>query len=76
MEDKYEHLFQKIARDVILQQAGEYPAPMYWLNRTFIGNEFKVALNKTLANVHATCTGLMLLNIDLPNSYEDAIVNT
>ena len=39
MGEDYENLYTKIASDVILQQAGEYPAPDYWKNRTLIGSE-------------------------------------
>ena len=33
-------------------------------------------LNEVLNQAYANCTGLMLLVIDLPESYENAIVDT
>lgn len=72
----YEALYARIAADVILQKAGDYPAPMYWKNRTLIGHEFEVALNEKLYVAYANCTGLMLLKIDLPDTYESAIEDT
>ena len=72
----YEALFTRIAADVILQQAGHYPAPDYWKKRSQIGKEFEIKLRERLLKAHANCTGLMLLKIDLPDVYESAIVDT
>ena len=36
----------------------------------------EVNLRNALFKAHANCTGLMLLKIDMPDVYEDAIVNT
>jgi len=72
----YEALFTKIAADLILQQAGHYKAPQYWTNRTYIGNQFEIELRKKLRQAHANCTAIMLLQIDLPDVYENAIVDT
>ena len=49
---------------------------MYWKNRTAIGTELERALNESLYSAYAECTGLMLLKIDLPDSYEGAIEDT
>ncbi len=49
---------------------------MYWKNRTLIGEAFEEAVRKALLEAHANCTGLMLLKIDMPDIYEDAIVDT
>jgi hypothetical protein len=49
---------------------------MYWENRTLIGNEMMTKLNETLNLAYADCTGFMLLVIELPDSYENAIVDT
>lgn len=74
--DDYEGVFQRIAADVILQQAGNYPAPQYWKNRTMVGIEMEKSLRAALLKAHANCTGLMLLKIDMPDVYEGAIENT
>ena len=36
----------------------------------------QLALNEKLNEAYANCTGFMLLKIDLPDSYEEAIVDT
>ena len=59
-----------------MQQAGHYKAPQYWTNRTYIGNQFEIELRKKLRLAHANCTAIMLLQIDLPDVYENAIVDT
>ena len=72
----YENLYTKIAANVILQKAGDYNATYYWKNRTTIGRQLESALNESLYKAYAECTGLMLLKIDLPDSYESAIEDT
>lgn len=75
-ETDYESLYERIARDIILKEAGEYEAPEYWLNRSKIGNQMKSRLNSSLNEVFADCTAFQFLSIDLPDSYENAIVLT
>ena len=58
---EYESTFIKIARDVILQEAGQYNASDYWLQRQGIGEEMLYALNNSLAKAHAHCIYLQLL---------------
>jgi hypothetical protein len=41
-----------------------------------IGNELEEALDLKLKDAYATCTGVMILRIDLPDSYESAIEDT
>jgi len=41
MAEDYDTLYTKIARDVILQAAGEYAAPRYWKDRTQVGIEMQ-----------------------------------
>jgi hypothetical protein len=49
---------------------------MYWKNRTLIGQELESHLRRALMQAHANCTGLMLLKIDLPDIYEESIIDT
>ncbi|CDW85393.1 UNKNOWN [Stylonychia lemnae] len=72
----YNQLYTRIASDVILANAGNYHATEYWQKRSEVGNQLEKALNVKLQEAFANCTGLMLLKIDLPDSYEDAIVDT
>lgn len=75
-EESHENLYERVARDIILKEAGEYEAPEYWLNRSHIGNQMKARLNASLNSVYADCTAFQFLSIDLPDSYENAIVLT
>lgn len=73
---EYEQLYIRIASDLVLQNAGNYHATQYWQERSAIGNALEKALNEKLQDAYANCTGFMLLRIDLPDSYEEAIVET
>jgi len=73
---QHEQLFTRIASDVILANAGNYLATEYWQKRSEVGNQLEKALNEKLQEAYANCTGFMLLKIDLPDSFEEAIVET
>lgn len=72
----YESTFIRIARDTILQEAGKHEAPRYWQERTQIGDEMRKLLDQELQKAHARCVYLQLLEIELPETYEDSIVMT
>mmetsp|Transcript_46802 Transcript_46802/g.54245 ORF Transcript_46802/g.54245 Transcript_46802/m.54245 type:complete len:309 (-) Transcript_46802:187-1113(-) len=72
----YEQTFVRIARDVILQTAGAYNAPQYWMNRTAIAHEMKKNLDDDLQAAHARCRYLQIIQIELPETYESSIVDT
>eukprot|EP00442_Polarella_glacialis_P035801 CAMPEP_0115065328 /NCGR_PEP_ID=MMETSP0227-20121206/10190_1 /TAXON_ID=89957 /ORGANISM="Polarella glacialis, Strain CCMP 1383" /LENGTH=393 /DNA_ID=CAMNT_0002451105 /DNA_START=44 /DNA_END=1225 /DNA_ORIENTATION=- len=72
----YESLYMKIARDVLLKAAANYNAPQYWTERLNVGKDMQNLVNKALLGSHATCTGLQLLLIELPQQYEASIVAT
>jgi len=61
---------------VILQEAGNYAAPQYWQERILIGKKLEQSLKERLNLAFADCTAFMILKIDLPDSYEEAIVDT
>ena len=69
-------LFSKIARNSVLQVASQFNATDYWNDRQLIGQKMKENLVKNLKTAHTEVTGFMLLKIDLPNSFEAAIVLT
>ena len=69
-------IFIRIAREIILQDAGNYEAQDYWVNRTNISNTMRHSLNETLFDAGAECVSLQLLRIDLPVAYENQIVLT
>jgi hypothetical protein len=72
----YHSTYVRISRDIILKVAGMYNATAYWSDRQSIGDHMKLALDKELKGAFANCRFLQILRIDLPQTYEDSIVNT
>eukprot|EP00928_Gymnodinium_smaydae_P017595 TRINITY_DN16727_c0_g5_i1.p1 TRINITY_DN16727_c0_g5~~TRINITY_DN16727_c0_g5_i1.p1 ORF type:complete len:360 (-),score=43.90 TRINITY_DN16727_c0_g5_i1:106-1185(-) len=72
----YEPLYLKVARDILLKAAAQFTAPEYWLERPEVGEKMLKYVNDGLRSSHATCTGLQLLVIELPDKYEASIVAT
>lgn len=72
----YESLYMKVARDILLKAAAQFTAPQYWLERPEVGEKMLRFVNDGLQSSHATCAGLQLLVIDLPDTYEQSIVAT
>lgn len=72
----YESLYMKVARDILLKAAAQFTAPQYWLERPEVGEKMLRYVNDGLQSSHATCAGLQLLVIDLPDTYEQSIVAT
>jgi hypothetical protein len=50
---QYEQTFIRIARDTILQEAGNYEAPSYWKERSAIGAKMHEILDGELKDAHA-----------------------
>jgi len=75
-EKGYKTLYERLAGDIILKEAGNFAASEYWLKRTEIGNKMRDSLNTALGVAHAKVTNFQFLNIDLPDTYENAIVLT
>lgn len=74
--EDYEKVFKRIARNSILEVASTYKAPDYWSKRSEIGLMMRGNLTVALQKAYSRVTGFMLLKIDLPNPYENAIVQT
>ncbi|KAM3135000.1 hypothetical protein pb186bvf_012824 [Paramecium bursaria] len=72
----YEQTFIRMARDTILQAAGKFEAPKYWQERAHITQAMLDQLALELKKGHAECVHLQILDIELPDSYEQSIVNT
>jgi regulator of protease activity HflC (stomatin/prohibitin superfamily) len=72
----YEQTFVRIARDVILQEAGNHEAPEYWMQRDLIGDRMLFVLNEELSKAYAEVVYVQMLFVDLPDSYELSIVAT
>ncbi len=73
---RYHETFKKQAKNIILEEASLYNAPEYWGKRSEIGNSIAKRLNATLSNTYASLVAFQMIEIDLPNSYEDSIVST
>lgn len=76
LQNDYEQVFTRIARNSVLHVAGDYIAPQYWLQRAPIGGNMTGQLKHDMGEAHAEVSGFMLLKIDLPDVYEGAIVAT
>mmetsp|Transcript_14276 Transcript_14276/g.42565 ORF Transcript_14276/g.42565 Transcript_14276/m.42565 type:complete len:373 (+) Transcript_14276:81-1199(+) len=72
----YEMLFTRVARDQLLEAASEYEGPQYWLERQRIGDHMRGLVNTELHKHCAALWGLQLLDIDLPDRYEESITLT
>jgi regulator of protease activity HflC (stomatin/prohibitin superfamily) len=68
--------YVRISRDTILKIAGQYNATSNWTERTKIGDHMLIALDEELQKAYAKCITLQILKVDLPNTYEDSIVQT
>jgi hypothetical protein len=68
--------YVRISRDIILKVAGQYNATSYWTDRKAIGEKMLVTLDKELQKAYARCVNLQILKVDLPDSYEQSIVQT
>ena len=76
LQNDYESIFTRIARNSVLHIAGDYEAPGYWKDRNGIGKSMNETLVADMNEAHADVSGFMLLKIDLPDTYEGAIVAT
>jgi hypothetical protein len=76
LQNDYESVFTRIARNAVLRVAGDYAAPEYWQKRTVIGEDMREQLEQEMAEANAEVSAFMLLKIDLPDTYENAIVET
>ncbi|KAL4507242.1 hypothetical protein ABPG72_002035 [Tetrahymena utriculariae] len=73
---RYEQTYIKIARDVILQAAGSYQAVSYWTERQMIVDDIKKQLNQEMQKAYTDVKYFAILSIELPDLYEDSIVQT
>merc|ERR1719498_2122307 len=70
----YQDVFISVMRDVIIKTAAEYHAPQLWHERRELGDEIQRRVDKELQKLYASCWGLHLLFIDLPDRFESSIV--
>ena len=72
----YNQVFFKIARDITRDIASLYDAIQFFNNRTLIGSVMEDLMIDVFENQHATTiAGFQLLQIDLPQSFDNALEN-
>ena len=76
LETDYDRVFERLARNSVLEVASGYTANVYWTKRVEIGDKMKINLDKNFKSVHARVMGFQLLKINLPDGYENEIVKT
>ena len=57
LETDYDRVFERLARNSILEVASGYTASSYWTNRIAIGEEMNKNLNLNFKKVHAEVKG-------------------
>lgn len=76
LSDDYEKIFARVAKNTVLNTACQYIATDYWRLRSQISDKMHEDLKWNFKRLHADVTGFMLLKIDLPDDFEQAIVDT
>lgn len=69
-------IFVQMAKNTILEAAGTYIAPTYWTDRKKIQGDILKTMNETFDQIYLNIESLQIMKIDLPDSYENAIVLT
>ena len=69
----YEDKFIGQGRTTLRDVASYYNAIEFFNNRTIIGHEMEIELAKALGPMYTTVVNLQLREIDLPNTFEDAL---
>jgi hypothetical protein len=57
LETDYDRVFERLARNSVLEVASGYTASAYWTKRVEIGDEMKKNLDKNFRSVHAKVMG-------------------
>ena len=74
--ENYEKIFTRVARNCILEEAAKFNANDYWLKRSQIGEQMFKRLKATMGELYTDITGFMMIKIELPQTYDAAIINT
>ncbi len=72
----YRDTYNRIAKDIIMQSAGNYNASMYWTDRKAISKDMLTEMDIEFKKISAHVLSLQLIKIDLPDSFESIIVDT
>lgn len=72
----YEQMFTSTIRDTLIRAASQYEAFQLWEERESVGMKMQEMVGVALNRTYATCWGLQLMVIELPNLFESSIVKT
>lgn len=72
----YEQVYVSSVRDILIKAASQYRATQLWQDRQGFGDNMQKMVNAALNMTYASCWGLQLMVIDLPDVFEDSIVHT
>jgi len=72
----YEEVFLSTIRDTLIKAAADFKATQLWKNRTGLGQEMKILVNRALNTTYANCFGLQVMDIKLPLTFDSSIVDT
>jgi len=72
----YEQMFTSTIRDTLIRAASQYEAFQLWEERENVGIRMQEMVGAALNRTYATCWGLQLMVIELPNLFESSIVKT
>lgn len=72
----YEQVFVSSVRDVLIKAASEYEATQLWEERDIFSQKMQQMVDHELRKTYAECWGLQLMVIDLPDGFEQSIVQT
>ena len=57
LETDYDRVFERLARNSVLEVASNYTANAYWTNRVEVGDNMKKKLDENFKKVHAKVMG-------------------
>ena len=57
LETDYDRVFERLARNSVLEVASNYTANAYWTNRVEVGENMKLKLDENFKKVHAKVMG-------------------
>jgi len=67
----------RVARNSMLQVAGNFTSTQYWLGRKFITDDMEVILrNNVQSTILCNVQNFQLLHVELPDAYEASIIAT
>lgn len=72
----YEQVFSGKVRSILINSAAQYRATELWMKRAQVGKHLQDNVDAELKNIYASCWGLQLMIIDLPDNFEEKLIRT